>query len=79
MVRIRTKVQANTGCRMVTASRHACLSFHNMSKSVTRNLLILLYLIGYKSSLKNSRKQLTVQTDNYFAGMTRDLRKETME
>lgn len=64
---------------MLTASRHACLSFHSTSKSVTRNLLILLYLIGYKSSPKNSEKQLTVQTNNHFAGMTGELRKEMME
>lgn len=41
-------------CRMLTASRHARLSFDNASKSASSNLLILLYLIDYKSSPKNS-------------------------
>lgn len=53
--------------RKVTASGCVCLNFNNTCKSVTRNLLILLNLIDYKSSPKNSWKQLTIQTNNYFA------------
>lgn len=50
---LNTNLQAEKS-KKVTASRRVCLSFNNASKSVTRNLLILLYLIDYKSSPKNS-------------------------